>query len=185
MAGRTPPEAVAAFVEPLQQSISCVSPAVLQVAGGYRPAARPHALVLADGDPQPLRGDASLALRVAQQYRIVEDTEPRGPWKVQTAAYSYVVNRGEQELLAYQWNPAGDGRVTRPHLHVGAAVGELTGDFHRLHLPTGRIALEDVLRLLIEELGVQPLREEWSEVLDAAQSGYERWRTWSSSSGER
>jgi hypothetical protein len=24
---------------------------------------------------------------------------------VQTAAYSYVVNLGDQELLAYQWNP--------------------------------------------------------------------------------
>lgn len=83
MAGRTPPEAVAAFVEPLQQAISCVSPAVLQVAGGYRPAAHPHALVLADGEPQPLRAEAELALLVAQQYRIVEDTESRGPWKVQ------------------------------------------------------------------------------------------------------
>jgi hypothetical protein len=152
LAGRTPPEAVAAFVEPLQQAISCVSPAVLQVAGGYRPAAHPHALVLADGEPQPLRAEAELALRVAQQYRIVEDTESRGPWKVQTAAYSYVVNLGDQELLAYQWNPLGGGRVTRPHLHVGGAAGELIGDFRRLHLPTGRIALEDVLRLLVEEL---------------------------------
>lgn len=61
--------------------------------------------MLADGEPQPLRAEAELALRVAQQYRIVEDTESRGPWKVQTAAYSYVVNLGDQELLAYQWNP--------------------------------------------------------------------------------
>lgn len=174
MAGRTPPEAVAAFVAPLQQAISCVSLAVLQVAGGYQPAARPHALVLADGDAQQLRSEAGLALRVAQQYRIVEDTGPRGPWRAQTVAYSYVVNRGDKELLAYQWNPLGSGGVARPHLHVGAAADELIDNFHRLHLPTGRIALEEVLRLLIEELGVQPLREDWSDVLDAAQPGHDR-----------
>lgn len=171
MAAKTPPEAVAAFVASLQQAISCVSPAVLQVGGGYRPAAHPHALVLADGDAQPLRGEAGLALRVAQQYRIVEDTGPHGRWRVQTAAYSYVVNRGDKELLAYQWNPLGSGRVGHPHLHVGTAAGELIDDFHRWHLPTGHISLEDVLRLLVEELGVQPLREDWPDILGAAEHG--------------
>lgn len=187
MAGRTPPEAVAAFVEPLQQAISCVSPAVLQVAGGYRPAAHPHALVLADGEPQPLRAEAELALRVAQQYRIVEDTESRGPWKVQTAAYSYVVNLGDQELLAYQWNPldseAGALRARTCTSEAPPASSSVTsGDcICRPDALPSRMCFASSLR----SFGVQPLREDWSDVLDAAQAGYERWRTWSSSSGER
>lgn len=48
LAARTPPEAVAAFVDPLQQTISSVSPAVLRIG----PPRTPHAFVLADGERQ-------------------------------------------------------------------------------------------------------------------------------------
>jgi hypothetical protein len=34
------------------------------------------------------------------------------------------------------------------------------------HFPTGRIALEDVLRLAITEFGVRPPRSDWAEVYD-------------------
>jgi len=158
---------------------------VLQVGGGYQPAADPHALVLGDGDFQPLGGDRDLALFVGQQYRIVESEEPRGPWKVQTVAYSYVVNYGADELLAFHWNPTGPGAVTRPHLHVGPASGATYEGLIHAHIPTGRIALEDVLRLAIDEFGAVPLRPDWREVLDATQAGHEEWRTWSASSGSR
>lgn len=50
-----------------------------------------------------MKAEAELALRVARQYRIVEVSEPRGPWKVQAAAYSHVADLGDQELLAYRW----------------------------------------------------------------------------------
>lgn len=137
MVGRTPAEAVARFVEPLQRAISCVTPAVLRLRG-YVPTELPHALVLADGDVQPLKSPNGLGLRVAQQYRILADKDASGSWKVQTAAYSYVVVRAGQELLAYQWNPSDAGRVTRPHLHIGHGAGELVNDFHRVHLPSMR-----------------------------------------------
>ncbi len=66
----------------MQLAVSCVSQSVLQVGGGYTPAAAPHALVLGDGDYQPLRGASALALSVGQQYRLVESDDARGPWKV-------------------------------------------------------------------------------------------------------
>ncbi|HEV2786686.1 MAG TPA: hypothetical protein VGV67_09885 [Solirubrobacteraceae bacterium] len=169
----------------MQLAISCVSPSVLQVAGGYAPSAQPHALVLGDGDFQPLRGESKLSLSVGQQYRIVEADDARGPWKVQTVAYAYVLQADDQELIAFHWNPTGAGSVTRPHLHLGPAAGCAYPALARAHVPTGRIALEDVLRLAIEEFGVEPLRDDWSELLETTQSGYEEWRTWSGSSGAR
>jgi hypothetical protein len=169
----------------LQLAISCVSSSVLQVAGGYAPSARPHALVLGDGDFQRLHGDSKLSLSVGQQYRIIEADEARGPWKVQTVAYAYVLQADDRELIAFHWNPTGAGSVTRPHVHIGPAGGCTHPALTRAHLPTGRIALEDILRLAIEELGVEPLRSDWSGILETTQSGYEEWRTWSGSSGVR
>jgi hypothetical protein len=35
-----------------------------------------------------------------------------------------------------------------------------------MHLPTGFITLADIVRLLIDEFGVEPLRADWRDVLD-------------------
>lgn len=69
------------------------------------------------------------------------------------------------------------GQEQRPHLHVGAAMGPNAATILGGHVPTGRVAMEDVLRLLIE-LGVQPRRDDWQAVLDETQSAFERWRSW-------
>jgi len=170
--GRTPAEAVAAFVTPLQRAISCVTDAVLTVGGGYTPG-DVHALSLAQGEPVQLNRDPPLALRAIQHYRIVEAADARGPWKAQTVAYWYAIETlDEREVLAYHWHPNSRSATTAPHLHLGPAaqVG-----FERLsdsHLPTGRIALEDVLRLAIRDLGVRARRNDWEETLDLAQDAY-------------
>lgn len=88
MAGKTPPEAVHNFLEPLQLALSCVSQEVLTVRGGYYPSATPHALTLGNS-PAILGRDRRLALKVVQHYRIIEHEGARGPWKVRTVAYNY------------------------------------------------------------------------------------------------
>ena len=35
----------------------------------------------------------------------------------------------------------------------------------RMHLPTGQVAIEDVIRLAIVEFGVRPRRADWAAVL--------------------
>lgn len=180
MAGRTPAEAVAAFLTPLQQALDCLTSTVLNVSGGYYAADRPHALLLGKGDPVALQGEHRLSLSVAQNYRIVEFEGPRGPWKVQTTAYFYELRRGDEELLGYHWHPHGASRYTSPHLHLGPGAQLGFAPLHRAHLPTGRIAIEDILRVAITEFGAQPRRGDWDEVLDKTQSGYEAWRTWPS-----
>jgi hypothetical protein len=103
--GRTPAEAVHAFLEPLNRAISCVTSAVLTVSGGYYEADEPHALVLGDGPPEPLDGDGDLSLTVRQRYRIVEFEGGLGPWKVTTAGYSYVILTEGLELLVFHCPP--------------------------------------------------------------------------------
>jgi hypothetical protein len=123
MAGRTPPEAVNNFLTPLQRALSCVTNAVLLVGGGYHVSTRPHVLLFQD-NPVLLGHDRRFALKLIQQYRIVEDEEPRGPWKVSTVAYYYTVETPEtstappQEVFGYHWHPQERNAVTYPHLHL-------------------------------------------------------------------
>ena len=179
MAGRTAAEAVHNFLDPLRKAISCVTPAVLDVAGGYHPRPAPHVLTLAQGDPVRLSADPPILLSVTQHYRVVEYEGARGPWKVSTVGYYYVLSGpDEREVIAYQWHPVGRSPVTFPHLHLGfgAAIGY--PQLADAHLPTGRVPLEQVLRLAINDFGVQPLRDDWRDVLDTTQAAPEEWRTW-------
>ena len=181
MAGRTPPEAVHNFLDPLRRAISCVTTSVLDVAGGYHPSDWPHLLTLAKGDPVRLAGERPVWLSVTQHYRVVEYEGPRGPWKVSTAAYWYYLSDADQgEIIAYHWHPAGRSAVTSPHLHLGPAAEVGHPQLADAHIPTGRVALEAVLRLAIRDMGARPLREDWEDILDESQAAHETWRTWGS-----
>lgn len=126
----------------------------------------------------PLRsadgGRSGLRLSIALLYRVVRQVRAeRGAYAVRTAAYRYTItDEQERELLVWHWDPEGRGRVRHPHLHVAypagppasivlpttSGVGESPFpeiDVPGLHVPTGRVLLEDVVRFLIEDLGVR------------------------------
>jgi hypothetical protein len=46
------------------------------------------------------------------------------------------------------------------------------------HLPTARVALEQVVRWLIVEAGVSPLRSDWSDVLERNEEDWRERRSW-------
>jgi hypothetical protein len=175
LAGRNPHEALDAFIGPLQRAVSCVTRAQVYV----RPP-RPdevQALTISE-DPVTLgtTGDpgARLRLSIQQQYQLVEVDDPeRGPWKVSTRAYRYEVAEAQGlELLACHWHPAGKSRWKLPHPHVSG------GRLHGMHLPSSRVSLEALLRVLLAELEVRPLRADWVAVLDAAEQAFADYRTW-------
>ena len=178
MAGRTPADAVNNYLGPLQRAISCVTRSVLNVRGGYNPSPDPHPLALGDGSPVRISTDPPIFLTVLQNYRLVEFEGPRGPWKVSIVSYYYSLEDGEGHEVLYHWHPQGQSNVTFPHIHLrtGGQLGHT--DIGEVHFPTGRVALEDVLRLAIQEVGVSPDRDDWAEVLDSTQAAYEDWRTW-------
>ena len=180
MAGKTPPEAVRNFLEPLQHALSCVSQELLTVRGGYHPSGTPHALTLGNS-PAILGRDRQFALKVIQHYRIIEHEGVRGPWKVRTVAYYYTVEEaGEsgREMFAYHWHPSERTAITFPHFHLYQGAGPMRDDVRKAHFPTGRVSFEDVLRLVITQFGVLPLRDDWAAILDQTQTAFEDWHTW-------
>jgi len=90
-------------------------------------------------------------------------------------AYSYrILDRDAREIIAYHWHPTGVSRVTHPHLHrsnniapIAVGRGQQPLAIADLHIASGFIEFANFARMLIDELSVQPLRDDWRDILDA------------------
>ncbi len=119
---------------------------------------------MAGNDPVALRGASRLTLAVSEHYLIVD--APDDGWQVQRAAYFYAVGRQDTgELLAFHWHPRGKSPIETPHLHVRANIQIGERWLGKVHLPTGYVAIEDMVRLVIQELSAEPLREDWEALV--------------------
>ena len=164
--GRTYAEAVANYQHGIQRVVSCLTPSVVDVAGGYHPSPTPHRLTMNDGQPVALNGPSQLMLRLQQYYRVDETGSASGRWRVAVLEYYYSVHDAEEkEVLLYHYHPRSGSSIITPHLHLrpGAQVGR--ADVRDAHLPTGNVSLNAVLRVLIEEMGVQSRRPDWDSIL--------------------
>jgi hypothetical protein len=167
--GNTPAEAREAFHAPLRRCLDCITTDQL-----YARPRRPGdtELLTLTRHPLPLRsaqlGRVQLAL--SHWYRLTRD----GPWHATTTGYEYRLIFGEhQELAAWHWHPAPLPGPDFPHLHI--TNEPLT---RRAHLPTGRVSIESVLRLLIDDLGVPARRADYAEVFGAAERDFIEYRRW-------
>ena len=182
MAGRNPQEAVGNYRDPLNEAVACATDPhlILSRRSGFR-VGEEYSLALLEGDPVRLPGAARVAISLVQYFQIVEDDRPDyGPYRVRTTAYYYTIEDVEgHEVLAYHWHPqAPNSRTLHPHVHLqyGARVGrrELAGS----HVPTGRVAVEDFLRLLIEPFGVPPRNVGWKETLGRTKGRFDSYEGW-------
>ncbi len=89
--------------------------------------------------------------------------------------YQYrLLDHNHRELLAYHWQPGhAFAGPDHPHLHVSAALdAQLDAvtrrkiDLDKLHVATGQVSLAAMVRMLIIEFGIAPLRHDWRETLD-------------------
>jgi hypothetical protein len=177
LAGRTPREAVDAFLEPLKEVIGCVTDegfvARIRRAGGPYPATFQSDFAILDR----ARGRLPMQLELTHSYHVVASDGERGLWRVSTAGWIYKLADSRDELVAaFHWHPESSGRVTRPHVHVHGHHDAV--DLHRLHLPTGRVSIESVIRFAIEDLDVVPRRSDWASVLDRHEEVFRRERSW-------
>ncbi len=166
MRGRISAEAVNNYVDAANRLVSCVTDSIVSVAGGYHPAAVPLILALNNGQPVMLGGASNFRLQLQQTYRIIAPTARGDLWTVQVTGYAYaILDSEQQEVLVYHWHPRGNSPVVMPHLHLerGALVGH--PEVRDAHLPTGVISIGVFLRLLIEELLVEPARPDWGAIL--------------------
>lgn len=184
----TPAQAVRRYLAPFNNAIGCIEHGTL-VAARDRDyvEGKESAIALYDGDPLRLRTASPpvVHLSFSQRFKIVQDDAIEdGPYRVHTQEYWYQFELDDGvELLAFHWTPeTGDARQKRyPHLHVGAALllpdtPILPGQLHKRHIPTGRVSVESVVRFAIEELGVQPIVSDWSDVLDQGQAQFDAFR---------
>lgn len=178
MIGRTPGDAVRAYLDALQLILSTVTRSVLVIGpGGFRPRDRPHDLRLSEA-PARLTG-SRITLRFEERYRLVDDAGSEGPWRVQAVAYAYSLDdRDGPEIVAYHWHPEGHSHVTAPHFHLGVGAGVVRRDLTDAHLPTGLVPLSAVLRAAIEAFGARPLRPDWKTLLDLSRYASTPWPMW-------
>lgn len=102
--------------------------------------------------------------------------------------YEYTVfDSRRRELFVFHWHPVSVSEAWWPHVHVGsvavdAAAEGMEGGFYerfsRLHIPTGMLAIEQVVRFLITELQVTPLRADWEAVLQEGETQFVQQRPW-------
>lgn len=149
----------------MQLIVSCVTPAVL-TGQTRQPGAEPYDMTFSRGDPVPL--SRHLHFRLRHRYTVVPTIERPRRWSVVTAGYLYEFMTPEHlSILSYHWHPVGRSSVTHPHLHVGGQTAPV--DLSKAHLPTGQVALPNIVRLAVVELGVQPLRRDWQDILHRAE----------------
>jgi hypothetical protein len=125
-----------------------------------------------------------IALRLSQWHTIRETRGETTLGHVRITIQSYYCTIDDQdtkrEILGFHWHPGPQQKVQRPHLHVEHIVGardKMIG----VHIPAERVALEDVLWMLISQLNVTPREDDWSKILREEYSDFTAARSWPSS----
>lgn len=114
-----------------------------------------------------------MLFKLTLSFEIVQPNDPRHEHVARIVSYEYrLLDREEREILAFHWHPIGLSDVTDPHLHLSSRMNpiEMGRDQEPLpladmHIPTGFVALEDVVRLLISEFGIRPRSADWDSML--------------------
>lgn len=175
MPGAKPYEAVTRFLDTLTRALSCVEDTKITVSPrGKSAVGEVHAL-RADPITLPRPAGEPLRLELALQYEIIHRPEQaRGErYKVRTRRYQYhLFTAAGAELVLFHWHPEPD--KLRPHTHA-AGLSPLT---KRMHIPSGRVTVESILRFALTDLAVRPNRGDWPDVLDDCEADFERFRTW-------
>jgi len=187
-AERSPEIAARRFIEALVSVTSCVTTQRLTTLTTYYTPAEDQTILFPDppvalrapsGGPRGLLFDVSHVFAIDEVPALVR---LRRRWRVTTRMYQYrLLDQRERQLLVYHWQP-GDAFLgpDHLHLHVSAALSAQlvaaeteTIDLASRHLATGRVSLEAVIRMLIEEFDVAPQRADWRETLARTESVFQ------------
>jgi hypothetical protein len=127
-------------------------------------------------DPLELRDGRFLRLAVSL---YIEPTDQGPRLKVLQTSYQYQADRdGTDWIFRYEYLRHGSDRHPPAHLQVRAIPENhwpWTPGVGRVHFPTGRVPLEAVIRLLVEEFSVpcQMPNDVWRPVLAASEQAFQ------------
>jgi len=164
--GRTENEAVEQYIAPMQRALGCFTNC--KFVASARRLNESGFVTVNRGAPVALPGHP-LTLEFGQRYRVILDPDPSPglPFKVTIEGYYINLNDSDGELFAFHWHPGND-RIRYPHVHVRDVD---------LHVPTGRVLLEDALRLAAE-IGSTPRNSAWIDVLETNRENVSKSATW-------
>lgn len=184
MRGSAPTEAIQAYRKLLSTSLACVI-AQPQVRTGPIDGKPPYALLVNNGRSVPLSAtEPPIALRLRQLFQFVHTPEAarRQRYRVSVTSYDYVLLNPDSgaEVLAFHWHPelyeGGQQLVMFPHLHIDSSVLSEPA-LTKMHIPTERIAIEDVVGLVIRDFKARPLVRSWEHRLQLNRATFERSQT--------
>lgn len=127
----------------------------------------------------PRTDAAPLFLRATQEFHFADHAKFPGERKVATDAYAYTLSESADlapELLAWHWQP--EAGHEPPHMHIGRGHPRL-GELGRLHVPSGRVAFEQVLVFALDEMAVVPAHADARRTLGDTLRRFTTYRTWS------
>lgn len=152
-----------------------------QVRLTYGPRPQTAALGGAKGPTDPLRLVDGRFLRMSVSLFLDEADERGALLKVRESSFQYQVDtEGKQWVFRYDYlrEPGSDPHPTA-HLQIRGRADEPEVlpekmSLDRVHFPTGRISLEAVIRLLIEQFRLQPRTppEVWRPVLAESERSF-------------
>lgn len=97
-----------------------------------------------------------------------------GQKKLRTVGYSYQVLVSSRPLLEFHYHPS--GAVKHCHVHVRADSKDWAS-LRKVHVATGRVALEDVLLMLIDDFELPP-RKGARALLHKQRQAFDKRQTW-------
>jgi len=162
MAGRTPADAFKAFREPIQRAVACF--AHTRVSGNVLAPGRRGVLTLNSGEPLTIKSRATtIEITCSISYEIRKtNLSGLGPWKVSTLGYIHTVLLNGDLAVEFHWHPEDGSNVWYPHVHPRlAGPGRDRGG---MHIPSGRVLVEDVL-IFAQERGAIPLKDDWEGIV--------------------
>ncbi len=137
------------------------------------------------------RGQASIAapvftndlfLYIGQVLRVAQQRD--GSWKLRTVQYRYRIQGSagleDEDCLRWEYvsREVRDTAHCRHHLHL---QGEYTLGPRRtiplakVHIPTGWVTVEEIIRFLITELDVRPKEQGWEKLLRESEEAFKQW----------
>ncbi|MFN0093598.1 MAG: hypothetical protein ACKVVT_02330 [Dehalococcoidia bacterium] len=167
MPRQTPRSAFEDYTKGINRAIACITSSVLE--SDFRAddfATANWQLRLAAGRPIALRGRyRRIQFRMLQRFTVRDDGPAAARFRVSPTEYLYEVTADQgSEILSYHLHS--QKGVTFPHLHLKAGAGDLREELRdRPHLPSGLVAIQEVVGMLIRDFGVPALRRDWEGIL--------------------
>jgi hypothetical protein len=122
-----------------------------------------------------------LFLAVSQDLEVTQETDKS--WRLRTLEYNYHLLEASSpdSRWVIRWEYKSHTRLRdihpRHHVHIDVTIDTPAGKLNldHLHLCSGWVTLEEVIRFLIAEVGVKPKIADWDHKLIESEELFRKW----------